>query len=111
MLVEGAGGLLVPLTKDYFISDLAADLGLPLVIVADVGLGAINHTLLTIEHAKNKGLKIAGLIFNTRGPRPGVVESTNPGIIKSISNIPVLGVVPHNNFRNIKIMLDGIINA
>ena len=49
MIAEGVGGLLVPLTPDYLVRDLARDLGLPLVIAARPGLGTINHTLLTLE--------------------------------------------------------------
>ena len=56
LVVEGVGGLLVPLTRDYLVRDLAVELGLPLVVAARPGLGTINHSLLTIEAARAAGL-------------------------------------------------------
>ncbi len=64
LLVEGVGGLLCPLTDECSVADLAATIGFPLVIVARLGLGTINHTLLTMEAARSRGLKIAGIILN-----------------------------------------------
>ena len=61
--MEGAGGLMVPLTNGYYNADLIADLKAQVIIVARLGLGTINHTLLTINEAKRRGLKIKGLIF------------------------------------------------
>ena len=64
MLVEGVGGLLVPITPSYDISDLALETKLPLIIVSRLRVGTLNHTLLTINAAKQKGLKIKGIILN-----------------------------------------------
>ena len=60
LVCEGVGGLLVPLTPDYLVRNLAADLGFPLVVVASPGLGTINHTLLTIEAAWAAELEVRG---------------------------------------------------
>ena len=96
LLVEGAGGLLCPLTKEETVADLAADLGLPLVIVARATLGTINHTLLTIEAARARGLAIAGVLLNEAAPVAGDGSvATNGAEIERRSGVPVLGVVPH----------------
>lgn len=95
MLVEGAGGLLVPVTGDYLMADLARDLGGELVIVARLGLGTINHTLLTVREAQRRGIPVAGIIFcDATGGVRGIPERTNPRAVKELSGVPVLGEVP-----------------
>lgn len=108
LLVEGAGGLLVPMGADWLVADLAARLGLPLLIVARPGLGTVNHTLLTIAAARQRGLVVAGVILNGyRGEPPDVPaldalpavaatssEPTNPLLIRFYGRVPVLGRVP-----------------
>lgn len=94
-LVEGAGGLMVPITKDYFMADLIRDLGLEVIIVSRLGLGTINHTLLTIGQARSMGLAVKGIIFNTtQKGKKGIPERTNPKMIEEIGAVPILGVVP-----------------
>ena len=68
VLVEGVGGLLVPIEDDFLVADLAARFDLPLLIVARAALGTINHTLLTIEAARSRGLQINSVIYNTLSP-------------------------------------------
>jgi len=91
LLVEGAGGLLVPLADDLDLADLAAALGLPLIIVARAGLGTVNHTLLTIEAARTRGLDLAGVLLNGKSD-----ESTaeNAALIEERSGVRVLAQVP-----------------
>jgi dethiobiotin synthetase len=97
VLVEGAGGLLVPIRDNYFVADLAKALNLPLVIVARLGLGTINHTLLTVRQANAHGLKIAGLILNdTVGGRHGLAEKTNIRVLPALCKVPLLGVMRHS---------------
>lgn len=95
IIVEGIGGLLVPITKDYFVANLIHEFGLPIVIVARGGLGTINHTLLTIDAATIRGFEIRGIIFN-RMPRVNfsIAEITNPKVIHDLTGIPVLGTLP-----------------
>ena len=102
MIVEGIGGLLVPIRKNYFVLDLAADMGLPVVVVAKPGLGTINHTMLTVNYALKAGLTVAGIIMNyARPPEGTTAEVTNPGIIRQISSVPLLGVFPFlNDFKS-----------
>lgn len=89
MLVEGAGGLLAPLTDELTVADLAAALNLPLIIVAQSKLGVINHTLLTIEAARSRGLKVAAIVLNEGpgGTDPSV--EFNSGEIKRMTGLPV----------------------
>lgn len=96
LIVEGAGGVLVPITPKYLMIDLIKDLDLDVVIVARLGLGTINHTLLTINQIKRYGLNVRGVIFNeTEQISKGVAEQTNPQAVKKIGQVPVLGVVPY----------------
>jgi dethiobiotin synthetase len=94
-LVEGAGGLAVPLGGSFLVSDLARAIGFPLIIIARPSLGTVNHTLLTIHYAKSMGLKVAGVIINgLKEEQTGVAEQTNPSLIEEFSGIPVIGVIP-----------------
>ena len=93
MLVEGIGGLLVPLDGRHTVADLARRLGLPVLVVARAGLGTINHTLLTIEAARSGGLDLLGVVFNRRGGKPSLAERTNPAIVRRLGEVPVLGSV------------------
>lgn len=100
LLVEGAGGLLVPIKRDYFVADLAGDLDLPLIIVARLGLGTLNHTLLTVRQAQAMGLTVAGIILNDlTGNRRGLAEKNNIKEIPALTGVPLLGIVAHNAKR------------
>jgi dethiobiotin synthetase len=95
MLVEGIGGLLVPLTANYSVSDLIRDINLPLIIVSRVSLGTLNHTLLTVKAAQETGVKIAGVILNHSKNRPlNEIELGQASLIQELSNVPVLGECP-----------------
>jgi len=94
VVVEGAGGLLVPITQDYLMSNLAFDLGMPILIATRPSLGTLNHTLLTVESAKARGLKVLGIVINQFPSNPGLAERTNPGLIVKMTGEPILGVLP-----------------
>ncbi len=96
IIVEGIGGLLVPIKRDYFVLDLARDFGLPIIVVSRPGLGTLNHTMLTVNYAIKEGLKVAGIIINYNRPhRDTLAEDSNPEIIKQISPVPIIGVFPY----------------
>lgn len=96
MVVEGVGGLLVPIRKNYAVIDLAADIGLPLLVVAKPGLGTINHTLLTVRYALHEGLTVAGVIINyTMPPENSLAEETNARVLDKICPVPVIGISPY----------------
>lgn len=96
LLIEGAGGLLVPLNDRYFVADLIRDLNAEVIIVSRLGLGTINHTLLTVEQARVKGIKVKGIIFcqNKKG-KSGIPEKTNPKAIEQLCGAVVLGTIPY----------------
>jgi dethiobiotin synthetase len=105
MIVEGVGGLLVPITKlqtpnlelkTYFVIDLVKDLKLPVVVVARPTLGTINHTLLTVNYSLKEGLDVIGVIINHHNPPTGdIAEKTNPDVLKELCPVPVIGILPY----------------
>ncbi|HEU5104564.1 MAG TPA: dethiobiotin synthase [Solirubrobacterales bacterium] len=90
IVCEGVGGLLVPLSPDYLVRDLAADLGYPVVVVAAPGLGTINHTLLTVEAARAAGLEVTAVVLNPWPGKPTEIERDNRETIASLSGLQVL---------------------
>ncbi len=98
LIIEGAGGILVPLRHDYTYLDLARAFRLPVIIVARPGLGTINHTLLTISALQYGGIAVLGIVVNyARDTRRGLAETMSPSVIEEISGIPVLDVVAHRS--------------
>lgn len=89
LVCEGVGGLLVPLSPTYLVRDLAADLGYPLVVVANPGLGTINHTLLTVESARAANLHVAAVVLNPWPKDPTEIESDNRETIVALADLPV----------------------
>ncbi len=97
-LVEGAGGIMVPVYKKYLFLDLIKDLNLPLIIVALPGIGTINHTLLTIEAARRRGISVIGVIINYHSRIKGDISvRTNPKAIESLGDISVLESIPYSD--------------
>ena len=95
MVVEGAGGLMVPIYCHFLVSDLIQMLELPVILVARPDLGTINHTLLSIRYAQNEGLNVLGFIINRRNDKINVAEEKSPMIIENLSGVPFLGVKPY----------------
>lgn len=94
IVCEGVGGLLVPLTPSWTVRSLAVELGYPLVVVAPPGLGTINHTLLTVEAARQVGLKVAAIVLNPWPAEPTAIESDNRETIAAMTGVPVLTLPP-----------------
>ena len=97
VIVEGAGGLLVPLSRRVLMVDVAARLGLPVLLVARPGLGTINHTLLSLACVRGRGLRCCGVVLNyvkppARDPAARLAEQTNPGTLRQWARL--LGVLP-----------------
>ncbi|NPV27067.1 MAG: dethiobiotin synthase [Firmicutes bacterium] len=117
VLVEGAGGLCVPLTgPEFTMADLAKDLGLPLIIVARPGLGTINHTVLTVKWAQHLGLTVKGIIINGCNPTGlDLMEQNNVAMITQMTGAPILGLLPQVDGlsveKNNPVNLVEIINA
>jgi dethiobiotin synthetase len=89
LVCEGVGGLLVPLAPRYMIRDLAVDLALPLVIAASPGLGTINHTLLTLEAARDAGLAVLAVVLTPWPENPGQIEKSNQETIAALGEVEV----------------------
>jgi dethiobiotin synthetase len=94
LLVEGAGGLLVPLTRAASFADLARLAGARVVVVVGSRLGAINHALLTLEALETRGLPTAGYVINRLGGDQDLAVATNDDLLRRLTAIPCLGVVP-----------------
>jgi dethiobiotin synthetase len=94
-IVEGAGGLLVPVAPGVLMADVAARLGLPLLVVARASLGTVNHTLLTLEAARARALPVAGVVLSRAVDSAGPEEATNPEAIAGYGRVPILGIFPH----------------
>jgi dethiobiotin synthetase len=95
LLVEGVGGLLCPLTESDTVADLALAVGLPVVVVTRRSLGTLNHTLLTLEVARARGLPVAGVVINETQPPGGLADETNVEELGRRIKVPLLAVVPH----------------
>ncbi|MBI5124410.1 MAG: dethiobiotin synthase [Candidatus Omnitrophica bacterium] len=96
VIIEGSGGLLVPLNEKTLLIDIVKKLSLEVVLVAHNRLGAINHTLLSIEALKRRNIKIIGVIFNTVSKKEdNLVLKDNPRIIKKLTGVEVLGSLPY----------------
>lgn len=99
-LVEGAGGLLVPFAGEKLTTDLIRLLDVPVIVVARIGLGTINHTCLTVEAAERRGIRVEGVIFTrARDPDelpPGPDEAGNPEAVERITGVKVIANLPYS---------------
>lgn len=95
IIVEGAGGLMVPLTAHLDILDLIVLLNLPVLLVARSGLGTLNHTLLTIRTGVAAGIRFSGIIFNRPTPSVSLADRTNAASLAERTDIPLLGSLPY----------------
>lgn len=90
VFVEGVGGWLVPIRSDYFVSDLAAEMKLPVLVVAQNRLGCLNHTALTVRNVVSGGLHCLGVALNSPFGEPDVAVATNAEILEKIVDVPIL---------------------
>ncbi|MDD5198790.1 MAG: dethiobiotin synthase [Terrimicrobiaceae bacterium] len=90
VVVEGVGGWLVPITPEYCVADLATELGLPVIVVVRNRIGALNHTLLTIENLRRRGLYCAGLVLNHVGVTDELAAHSNRATFELLRTAPVL---------------------
>lgn len=99
VLVEGTGGLLVPYSKNRMLADIATLLSLEVIVVAGNKLGAISHTLLTLEELKRRKMKVRGIIFNNFPGQKKIILEDNVKTIESMTKIPTLGILPFSKNR------------
>lgn len=99
VLIEGAGGWRVPLNAREDMSDLAKELGLPVILVVDMKLGCLNHALLTVEAIERDGLSLAGWIANQSQPQPMATRTENLQTLMQRLSAPCLGQVDYQDSR------------
>ena len=94
LIVEGVGGLLVPIAPGWDVRRLALELGLGVVVAARPGLGTINHTLLTLEAARAGGLDVRAVVLTPWPPAPGALERSNRETIERLGAVAVATLEP-----------------
>ena len=94
VLVEGIGGILTPILKDYFVADLIKDMNLDTIVVAGTKMGSVNHTLLTLDSCKKYGLRVSGLVINKIESEGYDVQDLEDDLV-SLSGIDVICKIPH----------------
>ncbi|HEX4707738.1 MAG TPA: ATP-dependent dethiobiotin synthetase BioD, partial [Candidatus Udaeobacter sp.] len=108
---EGTGGWLVPIRSDYFVSDLAVAMKLPVLVVAQNRLGCLNHAALTVQSVRAYRLRCAGLVLNSTEVASDIAILTNADILKRILNVPLLAGLGENLTElpmDWRLMLDSI---
>lgn len=90
IVVEGVGGWLVPIKAGYFVSDLAAEFGLPVLVVAQNRLGCLNHTMLTLQSVERRKLRCAGVVLNSTPEARDLSQETNAGVLRQVAGVPIL---------------------
>jgi len=106
LIVEGAGGLMVPLTGDAYVIDLAEELDLPIILVSRSTLGTINHTLLSLEAIRRRGLPLAGIIISGPDTPHNRAAIERYGQVEVIAEIPWLDSVTRSSLLAIKPEID-----
>jgi dethiobiotin synthetase len=95
VVVEGAGGILVPITDHFFYLDLMKRWKAPVIVVSRLGLGTINHTLLTCRYLRSQDVPVVGVILNDTDGAGDLAARTNPEVLKYYLEVPLLGIFPH----------------
>jgi len=95
VVVEGAGGLFVPLDRSHDVIDLIATLRLPVLLVARAGLGTLNHTALSLQALAARDIPVAAVLLSRSSPTRDSSERDNPALLAERHDIPVLGPVPY----------------
>ncbi|MEO7098193.1 MAG: dethiobiotin synthase [Luteolibacter sp.] len=107
VIVEGVGGWEVPIAPNYRVSDLAADLKLPVILVAGNKLGALNHIILTVNAIRAKGLTCAGIVLNQLEDEMDTAMITNKGVVEDLTGVPLLDHLIHGqDFLDLEIFLN-----
>jgi dethiobiotin synthetase len=90
VIVEGTGGWMVPIHRNYFVSDLAAAMKVPVLAVAYNRLGCLNHAVLTVQNIRGHGLRCVGVVLNSALETGDIAALTNADILKKILDVPLL---------------------
>ena len=94
LLVEGIGGIMTPITKNFFVADMIKGMGIDVIIVTRATIGTLNHTVMTCKMCKDYGIKIRGLVINNFDEKGTPAEKNAPSTLYELTNIPILGIIP-----------------
>ena len=94
VLVEGIGGIMTPITKDFFVADMIKQMGLETIVVTRSTLGTINHTTMTIEMCRKYRIPVRGLIINYFDENGTPAERNAPSTLHEVTGLPILGIIP-----------------
>ena len=94
LLVEGIGGIMTPITKNFFVADMIRGMGIEAIIVTRATIGTLNHTVMTCKMCKDYGIKIRGLVINNFDEKGTPAEKNAPVTLYELTNVPILGTIP-----------------
>ena len=94
LLVEGIGGIMTPIKRNFFVADMIKELGLEAIIVTRSTLGTLNHTMMTFRMCKEYGIAVKGLIINYFDEKGILAERNTPSTLHEITGMPILGIIP-----------------
>lgn len=94
LLVEGIGGIMTPITKNFFVADMIKGMGIETIIVTRATIGTLNHTVMTCKVCKDYGIKARGLVINNFDEKGTPAEKNAPKTLYELTNVPILGTVP-----------------
>jgi dethiobiotin synthetase len=94
LLVEGIGGVMTPITRNFFVADMIKEMGLETIIVTRSTLGTLNHTVMTFSMCKEYGITVKGMIINYFDEKGSLAERNTPSTLHEITGLPILGIIP-----------------
>ncbi len=94
LLVEGIGGTMTPITKNFFVADMIKGMGIETIIVTRATIGTLNHTVMTCKMCKDYGIKIRGLVINNFDEKGTPAEKNAPTTLYELTSVPILGIIP-----------------
>jgi dethiobiotin synthetase len=107
LLVEGIGGIMTPITKQFFIADMIKMMDIETVIVTRATLGTLNHTVLTYEACKERSIQVKGIIINNFDENGSPAEKNAPTTLHEITGLDILGVIPFiKDYNKIDTMIE-----
>jgi dethiobiotin synthetase len=109
LLVEGIGGIMTPLSRDYFVADMIKDMGLHTIIITRSTLGTLNHTMMTVKTCRDHEIPIQGIVVNNYDEKGETAEKNSPSTIYEITNVPILGALPFvKDYYNLEMMISHV---
>ena len=109
LLVEGIGGIMSPITKNFFVADLIKGMGIESIIVTRASIGTLNHTVMTCKMCKDYGIKIRGLVINNFDEKGTPAEKNAPATLYELTGVPILGTIPFiKDLNNVETIVEQV---